>query len=434
MVSVSVIIPVYNRIVFCRTALDILRAQTLKNIEFLIYDDASTDGSYEYLVQHTCDDARFRVFKVNKNMGPSALRNMALSQARGEYVGFFDIDDTVDCDYWSGLYDIALRDSADIVFCAHNDFKHYHTGVITSLTDKIQSMSNGAAWDKIYRRQMIQENKIEFPVGLYTADNVFCLKCMYFSKIVSLINSPIYKYTLASDSISVDVAKSDKRKRDIITVIGLMCDFARDQNFTTESMRELYYFINRTVGGYGDDPEFRANWSRAMAPFAAEHKKQEQIRTQGRISMRVLLVKLGRALGIIPRRKYNEKLLYARLLSSGLMDRKYYLANNPDVRRAGANPVRHYVKYGWGEGRNPSPEFSTRAYLADYPDVAAANICPLAHYIEYGRAEGRIVRPVVGNAKSYRRGIGLHDILTYPVRVRSEYEYIKSITESKNQK
>jgi hypothetical protein len=150
--------------------------------------------------------------------------------------------------------------------------------------------------------------------------------------------------------------------------------------------------------------------------------------------MRILLVKLGRALGIIPRRKYNEKLLYARLLSSGLMDRKYYLANNPDVRRAGANPVRHYVKYGWSEGRNPSSQFSTRAYLADYPDVAAANICPLAHYIEYGRAEGRIVRPVVGNAKSYRRGISLHDILTYPVRVRSEYEYIKSITESKTQK
>jgi|GEM_PF-1666344 len=440
MIKVSVIIPVYNRLAFCRTALDMLRNQTLTEIEFLMYDDGSTDGSYEWLVEHTRGDDRFRIVKQPQNMGPSVARNMGIASARGEYIGFFDIDDAVPNDYWEKLYTAATTNGTDIAFCAHNSIRHTTTGVVHSVPDKIRALRNGASWDKIYRRSMVLTHGIEFPTGLYTADNVFVLKCMYHAYGVCLVNEPVYSYTLAPDSISSDTAKMIKRKRDIITVIGLICDFARAQKFTAESMRELYDFINRTVGGYGDDPEFLANWSRAMAPFATEQKKQEQIRTQGRISMRVLLVKLGRALGIIPRRKYKEKLLYARIMSSGLMNRRYYLAHNPDVRRAGANPVRHYVKYGWGEGRNPSPEFSTRAYLADYPDVAAANICPLAHYIEYGRAEGRVVRPVgggngkVGHAKSHRRGISLGDILTYPVRVRTEYEYLKSITESKTQK
>lgn len=426
MVSVSVIIPVYNRLDFCRTALDILRSQTLPDIEFLIYDDGSTDGSYEYLVESTRGDSRFRIFRSDKNMGPSAMRNMAIHQAYGEYIGFFDIDDAVACDYWSGMYDVAVRDNSDIVFCAHNEFRHASPGIITTLPDKIYSMPNGAALDKIYRRTMILDNNIEFPVGLYTADNVFCLKSMYFAKSVSLVNSPVYRYTLAPDSISLDSAKTAKRKRDIFSVVALMTEFAQQQQFDNRSMCELYYFINRTVGGYFDDKKFQKQWSDAMHIFANMHAHQVKIQNKGRFSMRVFIVKVGRLFGLIPRRKYSRYLLRARIKSSGLFDSRYYLQANPDVRAAGVNAISHYLEHGWREGRDPSPLFSTCSYLSDYPDVAAADICPLLHYIHHGRREGRKIRKSEGfyTIKSWRAA------LLYPIQVRSEYECLKSIIKS----
>ena len=78
---------------------------------------------------------------------------------------------------------------------------------------------------------------------------------------------------------------------------------------------------------------------------------------------------------------------------SGFFDREYYLARNPDVRDAGADPVQHYLRYGWKEGRDPSSVFNTRLYLEANPDVAVAGINPLVHYLQYGKKEGRRVLP-----------------------------------------
>jgi glycosyltransferase involved in cell wall biosynthesis len=75
---------------------------------------------------------------------------------------------------------------------------------------------------------------------------------------------------------------------------------------------------------------------------------------------------------------------------SGLFDRSWYLANNPDVAGSGLDPISHYVLYGAREGRDPSASFSTRRYLARYLDVAAAGANPLEHFIRCGAKEGRI--------------------------------------------
>ena len=69
---------------------------------------------------------------------------------------------------------------------------------------------------------------------------------------------------------------------------------------------------------------------------------------------------------------------------SGLFDTEWYLEQNKDVAEAKADPVRHYLKFGWREGRNPSPDFDTKKYLEGRPDVSAAGICPLVHYIKFG--------------------------------------------------
>jgi glycosyltransferase involved in cell wall biosynthesis len=74
---------------------------------------------------------------------------------------------------------------------------------------------------------------------------------------------------------------------------------------------------------------------------------------------------------------------------SGLFDAEYYLLNNPDVRRADVNPLTHFVKVGWKEGRNPSEYFDICYYMQTYPDIQKAGVNPLFHYLKFGWHEGR---------------------------------------------
>ena len=78
---------------------------------------------------------------------------------------------------------------------------------------------------------------------------------------------------------------------------------------------------------------------------------------------------------------------YNLIKKSNLFDNEYYLANNEDVKNAKMNPIKHYLKFGWKEGRNPSAEFDGNSYLNRRPDVRVAGICPLVHYIKFGRNE-----------------------------------------------
>ncbi len=71
-------------------------------------------------------------------------------------------------------------------------------------------------------------------------------------------------------------------------------------------------------------------------------------------------------------------------------DYEYYLSKYEDVKRAGVNPLRHYMKTGWKEGRNPTSYFNTISYLLCNPDVFIAGVNPFFHYISAGRSEGRL--------------------------------------------
>ena len=78
---------------------------------------------------------------------------------------------------------------------------------------------------------------------------------------------------------------------------------------------------------------------------------------------------------------------YNLIKKSNLFDSEYYLANNEDVKKAKVDPIKHYLKFGWKEGRNPSAKFNGNEYLNKRPDVRVAGICPLVHYIKFGKDE-----------------------------------------------
>ena len=93
------------------------------------------------------------------------------------------------------------------------------------------------------------------------------------------------------------------------------------------------------------------------------------------------------------KKRLNEIRMYWTIKRSGLFDKAYYLRNNLDVARNCYNPIMHYVRYGWKEGRNPSAEFDTKSYLSKYEDISKAGMNALYDYVKYGIEERKQIVP-----------------------------------------
>ena len=424
-IKVTVITPTYNRASLITSALNMLKSQTLKEIEFIIVDDGSSDNTHSLLLQETKEDKRFIIIK-QPNQGPSIARNNALKQANGEYIGFFDIDDAIPNNYYEELYNNAITNDADIVFTSYNNIKH-HQQIVSTRLQRLQTLRNGAIWDKLYKKELIENNNIRFAEGLYTADNLWCIQTFSHAKSLNLTNTPVYKYALQSDSIGEDKNKQLKRKSDIFTIIDKIQTFAKQNDFSNVEQAQLTEFLKRTYNCYKKDKHYTSQLYEVLNLPKEKHNPLEGV------TMKLILLKFARLLHILNKHKYNEQRQIELVKQSPLFDRKWYLSQNPDVKAKRIGAAKHYVKHGWKEGRNPSTQFDGNAYLRDNPDIQSANICPLVHYIISGSKEGRWYQgfnttSVIQNKKTTKSNITdkIKHTLTYPIRVQEEYEQLKA--------
>ena len=88
---------------------------------------------------------------------------------------------------------------------------------------------------------------------------------------------------------------------------------------------------------------------------------------------------------------------YKAIKKNNLLDIGYYLKNNEDVKKSGADPILHYISHGFKEDRKPNPLFDGSYYLKSYADVRNSNLNPLIHYSLYGVHEGRNTKKKVNN-------------------------------------
>lgn len=100
---ITVIVPVYNILEYLPRCVQSITAQTYTNLEILLVDDGSTDGTGALCDRLAEGDARIRVFH-KENGGSSSARNLALDHASGEYIGFVDSDDYIEPDMYERLY------------------------------------------------------------------------------------------------------------------------------------------------------------------------------------------------------------------------------------------------------------------------------------------------------------------------------------------
>ncbi|HFI2473630.1 TPA: glycosyltransferase family 2 protein [Streptococcus suis] len=123
MEKVSVIVPVYNGEKHLRQCVESIMAQDYKNLEILLINDGSTDGSALLCEQLRQQDRRVRVVHKVKNEGLGAARNTSLEVATGDYIVFVDADDWIDPNHVSDLYELLTRTGSDV---AISNFTQYY--------------------------------------------------------------------------------------------------------------------------------------------------------------------------------------------------------------------------------------------------------------------------------------------------------------------
>lgn len=105
---ISVIIPVYNVEKYLRRCVESVMLQTYKDIEILLIDDGSTDGSGQICDELAYKDRRIHVFH-KENGGVSSARNLGIERACGDYICFVDSDDWIDIDYFENAIPVLKR-------------------------------------------------------------------------------------------------------------------------------------------------------------------------------------------------------------------------------------------------------------------------------------------------------------------------------------
>lgn len=132
---ITVIIPVYNTLdKGLERCLDSVMGQTFRDIEILVVDDGSTDGSAALVNRLAHEDHRIRMIR-QENQGLWAVRNTGVSAARGRYIMWVDSDDWISPE-WVGLFARAMRDAdCDITTCPMpgTDAERMRRGVLRTL-------------------------------------------------------------------------------------------------------------------------------------------------------------------------------------------------------------------------------------------------------------------------------------------------------------
>lgn len=212
MAKVSVIVAVYNVEKYLNKCVDSLLAQTLSDIEILLVDDGSTDGSGRICDDYAGKDNRVRVIH-KENGGLSDARNRGIEEALAEYIGFIDGDDYVDEDMFEVLYQNLLKEEADVSVCGlyhcyTNDTRtsadttgYYVTDakeIIRMVLDSSKISVN--AVNKLYRKQLFDH--IRFPKGKRSEDAHIMIRLLDQVKTAVVTMAPKYYYIHREGSIT----------------------------------------------------------------------------------------------------------------------------------------------------------------------------------------------------------------------------------------
>lgn len=206
-IKVSVIVPVYNVEKFIDKCLNSIVNQTLKEIEIIVVNDGSPDNSQKIIDKYVKKYPDKIKSYIKENGGQGSARNYGLKKTTGEYIGYVDSDDFVEKDMYKKLYNKAKENNYDIVVCGNynvsEDYQNKNIDAfINNYNTDLENIFFGkmAVWNKIYKRDILIKNKLEFKEKVWYEDLAFTLKAIMNSNTFAFIDEPLYDYLIREGS------------------------------------------------------------------------------------------------------------------------------------------------------------------------------------------------------------------------------------------
>ena len=203
--AVSVIIPVRNSGRYFQECLDSVTRQTLHNIEIIIIDDASTDGSDAVAEAYATQDSRITIIHHDESTGAGPARNDGMAIARGEYIAFMDSDDLYpSANILEILYNKAIEQNA--IICGGSLYKINADGNIIDMRTPDQYFENegwikyrdyqydGGFYRFLYQKNFLAQYHFQFPSRQKFEDPIFFVHVMLAAQKFYVIISPTYFY------------------------------------------------------------------------------------------------------------------------------------------------------------------------------------------------------------------------------------------------
>ncbi|MFC6314636.1 glycosyltransferase family 2 protein [Lapidilactobacillus achengensis] len=209
----SIIMPLYNVRSYLDRALRTIINQTYPNLQIILVDDGSDDGTSDRIDYWHAHDRRIEVLH-QENRGISAARNAGMSLARGEFLTFIDGDDWVERDYVAFMVKNLQYFEADLVSCGYfidppgrSAASKVESGILSrkELQNRILKLGGsvrGYTWNKAYRTALIRQHQLAFDTDLgLMEDQLFNIQYSNQGERFYFDTKPLYHYVQRADSI-----------------------------------------------------------------------------------------------------------------------------------------------------------------------------------------------------------------------------------------
>lgn len=256
--KISIVIPCYNVEKYVEKCIKSIMNQTYSDLEVIVIDDKSTDGTYDVLLKLKKEyNDRFILLKNEKNSGLAYTRNFGVKKATGKYIGFIDSDDYVAPDYYEVLAEKILNDKSDLVVNdiqlvdeSGNNIGNVVKSCILDEVSKVSIIDNGlaaSACNKLLRKDLLL--KYPFLEGKINEDVASIIPIIVHSDKISYTDKAVYNYVQRHNSIQN--SKFSEKRFDMFDSIKVCLDrISDDSNYETyrdiillHQLLEIYIYI-----------------------------------------------------------------------------------------------------------------------------------------------------------------------------------------------
>ncbi|MGI5880038.1 MAG: glycosyltransferase [Syntrophomonadaceae bacterium] len=275
--KLSVIVPVYNAKKYLRQCIDSILSQDFTELELILINDGSMDGSGAICDEFAGRDSRVKVVH-GINEGVSKARNKGMEMALGEYIGFVDADDWIEANMYSEMLNMINHYQADMGICGFirddgvvirnrllpvdnqmvyfgNTLKEKLLPAYISTIDlhgNRQAVMESSVWKCVFHKDLIKANQIFFNPRLKNREDVvFFIQVLSVAERVAVSQQPYYHY-----------------RQDIRTKTSVTLRYMQDAYQNLRLSQEEIEAVVRRIG-YGERMKKPLQWSNCMLVLAA---------------------------------------------------------------------------------------------------------------------------------------------------------------------